>query len=423
MRVLFISANRTETNMRTIPLGLGCVAAAAQGAGHAVRVLDLIDAGDLSRALADAIHGFSPEAIGISLRNIDDQNMRSPQIFFTEAVEIIAEVRRHSSAPIILGGAGYSMYPEALLHLSAADMGISGEGEEAITQLLAKLERGEAHTRIPGLCVSGKDFTKRVFAGDLDEFLLPGPDVLSLPAGGKPILPVQTRRGCPMKCFYCSTASIEGTRIRKRSPRKVVEWIARWAAKGVRQFYFVDNTFNLPPSYAMDLCRELTGASPGVKWRCIVYPLRVNERLAAAMAEAGCSEAAVGFESGSERMLKAMNKRFSPADVRETCTVLKARGIRRMGFLLLGGPGETLESVEESLAFADTLKLEALKISIGVRVYPNTQLAEQARKEGVIGNDDDLLYPRFYLAPGLEGWIRDTVATYAATRPYCITDA
>ena len=408
--------------MRTIPLGLGCVAAAAREAGHTVRVLDLIDAEDMSSVLAGAIREFNPDAIGISLRNIDDQNMRSPQIFYTDAAAIIGEVRRLTAAPIILGGAGYSMYPEALLACSAGDMGISGEGEGAIVQVLSRLEGRESLAGIPGLYTKGNAGPEKAFTGSLDRFPLPGPDLLELAAGGSPILPVQTRRGCPMKCAYCSTASIEGTRLRKRSPKKVVEWIGRWAAEGVRQFYFVDNTFNLPPSYARELCGELAKASLGVAWRAIIYPLKVDEGLAAAMAEAGCVEAALGFESGNERMLRAMNKRFGLADIRETSRVLKAHGIRRMGFLLLGGPGETRDSVEDSLAFADSLELEALKISIGVRIYPRTRLAEQAREEGVIRAEDDLLDPRFYLAQGLEGWIRERVAEYAASRPYCMTD-
>ena len=94
-----------------------------------------------------------------------------------------------------------------------------------------------------------------------------------------------------------------------------------------------------------------------------------------------------------------------------------------MGFLLLGGPGETRESVEESLAFADFLDLDALKITIGIRIYPQTALADQARREGVIGDKDDLLFPRFYLAAGLEDWIRETVAARAETRPHWIVDA
>ena len=80
-----------------------------------------------------------------------------------------------------------------------------------------------------------------------------------------------------------------------------------------------------------------------------------------------------------------------------------------MGFLLLGGPGETKESVDESLAFARSLGLEMLKVSVGIRLYPNTPLARQAVAEGVVSAEDDLLLPRFYIRPELEDWIGDVV--------------
>jgi radical SAM superfamily enzyme YgiQ (UPF0313 family) len=132
------------------------------------------------------------------------------------------------------------------------------------------------------------------------------------------------------------------------------------------------------------------------------YPHQVSEELVAAMAEAGCIEVSLGFESGCPKVLEAMNKRFRPAEVREISRRLAAHGIRRMGFLLLGGPGETQESVDESLAFARSLGLEMLKVSVGIRLYPHTPLARQAVEEGVVSPGDDLLVPRFYIRPGLE---------------------
>ena len=126
------------------------------------------------------------------------------------------------------------------------------------------------------------------------------------------------------------------------------------------------------------------------------------------MAAAGCVEVSLGFESGNAQVLQAMNKRFGPTEVREISDRLAAHGIRRMGFLLLGGPGETKESVDESLAFARSLDLEMLKISAGIRLYPHTPLARQAVEEGVVSSEDDLLMPRFYIRPGLEGYIRQT---------------
>jgi radical SAM superfamily enzyme YgiQ (UPF0313 family) len=423
MRVLLVSANRTEINMRALPLGLGCVAAGLKAAGHEVQTLDLLEAQDVQTALEGAVGLSAPDAVGVSLRNIDDQNMRSPKTFLPEADEIIARVKSLTSAPVILGGAGYSIFPEAALARTQADMGICGEGEEALRLLLERIGRGQSLAGTPGLYLKGKGLQgDRVFVRDLDTFPLPGEDLLTLAEGSDTALPVQTRRGCPMGCSYCSTAAIEGRAVRKRSPVKVVEWIALWRAAGVRRLYFVDNTFNLPASYARSLCWELIAASLDVRWTAIVYPSRMDEDLADLMAEAGCVEAAVGFESGCERILKGMKKRFVPADIARTRAALAKSGIRCMGFLLLGGPGETRDSVKESLDFADGLECDSLKVTVGIRVYPGSPLAVQARREGIVAAEDDLLSPRFYMTPGLEEWIRETVADYARTRPDWVVD-
>ena len=89
-----------------------------------------------------------------------------------------------------------------------------------------------------------------------------------------------------------------------------------------------------------------------------------------------------------------------------------------MGFLLLGSPGETRPSVEESLIFADSLKLDALKITAGIRIYPRTSLAKKAIEEGVISSQDDLLLPRFYMAKELSDWLRESLKNWATTRPH-----
>jgi len=106
--------------------------------------------------------------------------------------------------------------------------------------------------------------------------------------------------------------------------------------------------------------------------------------------------------------------------VRQISEMLFEEGIRRMGFLLLGSPGETKESIEESLDFADSLQLEALKITAGVRIYPHTSLAEKAIEEGMIASNDPLLFPRFYLAKGLGDWVPETLKKWAATRPHWV---
>lgn len=224
-----------------------------------------------------------------------------------------------------------------------------------------------------------------------------------------------------MNCSYCSTSTIEGEIIRKRDPALVVEEIARQAQKGFDRFFFVDNTFNLPVSYATELCQQLAAAELDITWRCILYPWKVDEELVRLMVKAGCREVSLGFESGSEPVLQALNKQFNSQEVYQITEILGDHGIHRMGFLLLGGPGETKESVEESLQFADSLGLEVVKVTTGIRIYPHTALARIALADGVISEDDDLLRPRFYLAEGLEDWLPETVHSWLAERPNWVT--
>jgi radical SAM superfamily enzyme YgiQ (UPF0313 family) len=410
VKVLLISANTERVSMVTMPLGLGLVCAATRAAGHEVGFLDLLPEADPPAAVRRAIARFAPDVIGISVRNIDDQCQQRPRFLLEPVREVVAACRDGSAAPVVLGGAGYSIFPRKALAFLGADFGIAGDGETAFPALLERIETGRTVADLPGVYTHAVEpQVPRATAVKLDTLPL-WDDALVPPEGPDAWVPVQSRRGCPNDCSYCSTARIQGRTIRSRSPRDVVDLIARLARTGDRRFYFVDNSFNIPERHALDLCRALADLSPRVTWRCILYPERVREGLVRAMAVAGCSEVSLGFESGSPGILREMNKRFTPADVRRTSDLLAANGIRRRGFLLIGGPGETRESVEESLAFARSLGLDELRVTIGIRIYPGTPLAARAVAEGVITSGDDLLRPAFYLAPGLEPWIHTRVA-------------
>jgi radical SAM superfamily enzyme YgiQ (UPF0313 family) len=423
MKVLLISANTEKTNILPLPLGLICVAVAARGARHEVKLIDLMadaDSGAAARHVRDSIGAFHPGVIGVSVRNIDNQDMEHPVFFLDPVKALIAQCRAVSDAPVVLGGAGYSIFPQSSLNYLRADMGIRGEGEAAFVSLLNTLERRGSRSEIPGLYIEGSGPAPPAqFAEDLDAFPLSDPEIASQCAADKNDvwMPFQTRRGCPIKCSYCSTPNIEGCAIRKRSPQAVVESLAAHVDAGFRKFYFVDNTFNLPLSHAKEICRAIIASGLRMQWRCIVHPCGIDRELAGLLAGSGCIEAGLGFESGSSLILGNMNKRFSPQDVVETSELLRAQGIIRMGFLLLGGPGETRDTVEESLAFADRLKMDAMKITIGIRIYPETALAQAAVADGLVSKDDDLLFPKFYMVPGLEKWLRETVREWMADRP------
>jgi radical SAM superfamily enzyme YgiQ (UPF0313 family) len=424
MRVLLVSANTERINLPTIPLGLGYVAAATRQAGHEVAFLDLMVEEDPGTVVSEILERFRPEVIGISVRNIDDQKMEGTRFLLEPIRAVIARCRALTDAPLVLGGAGYSIYPESVLEYLGAEMGIQGEGEWAFPMLLDRLLKGDEPSDIPGLYVRGRGLQReREFKGNLDPLPVPD-DHLSIPPSEVTDdywLPVQTRRGCPMGCSYCSTATIEGTVTRRRAPELVVQEIARLVNQGFRRFHFVDNTFNLPVAYARDLCHRIKASDLDISWRCILYPWKVDEELVREMARAGCWEVSLGFESGNEEVLRAMNKRFGPDEVRRISGILGDYGIRRMGFLLLGGPGETRESVEESLAFTESLRLEAVKVTTGIRIYPYTPLAKVAVAEGTISSDDDLLLPRFYLARELREWLPETVKRWLAERPNWMT--
>ncbi len=263
MRTLLISANTEKINMPTLPIGLGCVAAAVLDAGHDMRFLDLMAVDDWRPMLGDALTAFAPEVIGISIRNIDDQNSLDPRFLLEGACAVVACCKAARRVPVVLGGAGYSIFPEQVLDYTGADMGIQGEGEAAFAALLSCLAADKPLRDVPGLYLRGQGLqAPRSFVPELDRMSLPDPDLFDSRLADDPAyyLPVQTRRGCPLRCSYCSTSTIEGTRIRKRAPEQVVASLARWRAAGFRQVFFVDNVFNLPPGYARELCEHIIAA-------------------------------------------------------------------------------------------------------------------------------------------------------------------
>ena len=151
---------------------------------------------------------------------------------------------------------------------------------QALVKLAERLQHHEELTEVPGLILPDRGVLRPVEPiRNLDEFSLPRPEQLSVPPtwkGQQIWVPLQTRRGCAMNCSYCSTPAIEGKLLRRRSPDLVVKAMARFVDAGFTHFYFVDNTFNLPPAYAKELCDHLVAGNLDIRWRCILYPWKVE---------------------------------------------------------------------------------------------------------------------------------------------------
>src|SRR5512136_323256 len=156
MRVLLIASNTERINMVSLPLGLGLVAAATRRAGHEVAFLDLLNEQDPVAAVRQAIETARPEVVGISVRNIDDQSRDSPRFLLQQVRPVVEACRAATPAPIVLGGAGYSIFPEAALAYLGADLGVAGDGEAAFPALLERLQAGSDPSDVPGVWAASR---------------------------------------------------------------------------------------------------------------------------------------------------------------------------------------------------------------------------------------------------------------------------
>ncbi len=421
MKVLLVYVVTENTNIPVLPLGMACVAASVEEAGHNVRQVSLSPQ-CIRSEMKTVIGEYQPDIIGVSVRNVDNQKMENTQFLLEAVKEAISVCRTLTDAPIILGGAGFSIFPDSSLSYLEADMGIQGAGEQAFVKLLECIKGKKEPKNIPGLYISDTKSSRKVsILNDPDAFLLPLPNKhLQLPIAvkePKTLIPFQTGRGCPMCCNYCSTPSIEGVKPYHFSVGKIIDSLSTYVEAGFNDFFFVDNTFNLPKDHAEEICDRIITEGLDISWQCIFYPWNVDEILTQKMARAGCTDVSLGFESGSKKILSIMNKRFQPEEVRQISEMLKKNRIRQMGFLLLGGPGETMETVEESLSFAKSLDLDLMKLTLGIRIYPNTPLAKTAVEDGIITPDQNLLFPAFYMVPELENWLRKTIKKWVDENP------
>ncbi|MDY6844139.1 MAG: B12-binding domain-containing radical SAM protein, partial [Thermodesulfobacteriota bacterium] len=181
--------------------------------------------------------------------------------------------------------------------------------------------------------------------------------------------------------------------------------------------HFVDSLFNYPVDYAEDLCREMIATNLDSRWSAIVSPKFLSEELMVLMKEAGCVQLHIGNESGSPKTLKSLQKEFSVDDIVNCFKLSHALEIFSMGYLLLGGPEEDLNTVEESISLMEEVKPSRLNITIGTRIYPHTPLYDISLREEVITTDNHLLQPAFYLARSIADVIWNRIEELEKTHP------
>lgn len=411
-RVLLVSTNRERQPYPVVPNGLACVASALDAAGHNVRFVDLCFARDPARTAADAARAFRPDIIGVSVRNIDNSDAIALRHYTPEARDVMHALRQAApAAKIVAGGAAFGVAPEALFRDLGVDYAVAGDGERASVALINALCAGQEVEAIPGLVRERNGrvtFTPPGEDADLDS--LPRPalhrwiDLARYQRHGATI-PIQTKRGCVYKCVYCTYRNVEGWGYRTRDPELVADEIEELKIRaGVHHFDFVDSTFNSPPGHALQVCEAITRRKLGVHLDTTNFtPATASPELLTAMRHAGFRTLGISAESASDAVLARLEKGFNAAKVREVAARVEAHGIKTLWILLVGGPGETTETVEETLTFAKW-RLErgdAVYTTVGLRIYPGTTLHRIAIAEGTVPADSTLLDPTFYFSSSL----------------------
>ena len=411
-RVLLVSTNRERQPYPVVPNGLACIASALDDAGHTVSFLDLCFAADPVASARRAAIEFRPDVIGVSVRNIDNSDAIALRHYTPEAREVLHSLRRASpEAKVIAGGAAFGVAPEALFRDLGVDYAVAGDGERASVALVHALSSGRPVEALPGLVRDRNGtvaFTPPGEDADLDS--LPRPslhrwvDLARYQRHGATI-PIQTKRGCVYKCIYCTYRNVEGWGYRTRDPEMVADEIEELKIEaGVSHFDFVDSTFNSPPGHAIQVCEAIARRKLGVHLDTTNFtPATASPELLGAMRAAGFRSLGITAESASDTVLETLEKGFNAAKVREVAERVENFGIKALWIFLVGGPGETTKSIEETLEFAAwrLRRGDAVYLTVGLRIYPGTTLHRIAIAEGVVPATSTLLDPTFYFSSAI----------------------
>lgn len=427
VNILIVSANRARQPVAVMPVGACMAAGAAERAGHSVKMLDLMFEKNPGAALERELEKAVPDVVGISVRNIDNNDMKNPAVFFKEAAFLTALVKTRTKAAVVLGGAAVTVLPEQLLRYCNADLAVAGNGEIVFPRLLSALSCGGSPSEIPGVCfLKNNSFVKNenpvsparsaCLPPDFSRWIDIKSYLAELAAA-----PVRTKIGCPFNCVYCTYAVSEGKIYSLLPAEDVLDNIRGIIAGGIHDIEFVDNVFNSPYDHAMEICGALAGAGLNARFHTVeINPGFLDDALLSAMEKAGFAGIGITAESASDQVLAGLGKNYRSEDVRRAAEAVRRHETPCFWIFMLGGPGETRETVMETLRFAERFikPSDTAFFNAGVRIYPGTKLEVTARKEGVLAvPPEEMLSPVFYLSPAVDSvWLFETLGRFCGAR-------
>ena len=405
--MLLVNTNRCRNPYPVFPLGLGHVASALKKKGFTVCMVDMVFE---EHSLESIISSFCPDFVGLSLRNIDDVRIDNTQFFIPDLNAVLQRVRAVTSVPTILGGSAFSLFPDRILLYSGADYGIVSEAEHAFPALLNELSLTNVPTKaqlevIPGLVYRDGAAVMINAVNVLNPAEITIPErphhILDCYLKTSGVINIQTQRGCPFQCCYCTYPLIEGRTIRFRSAQSVGEELMAASRQGARYVFIVDSVFNTSADHVASICNELLRLNLNLEWGCFLRPSHITPDLMRLMARAGLKHIEFGSDSLCDSVLESYLKNFTFEDILYVSELARNEKVHYAHFLITGGPGETEKTMLEGYENSLRLKKTVVFPFTGMRLYPGTPLYATALEQKVISGDEDLLDPLFYLSPEL----------------------
>ena len=352
-------------------VGLGCLAAMLEEHGHKVKVIDAkLDRISLKQTL-QAISSMNPDVLGISAMT---HEINTASRLAKEAKGLLPDIFT------IIGGVHLTALPiETLRGCPSFDLGILGEGEYIILEVLRLIEKKDSNfSRLKGVVYrNGSEVllsepAERI--ADLDK--LPFPAWHQFPNASEYI--IVSSRGCPFSCIFCMQAS--GRKVRKRSAKKVVEEIEKvLAERAPERFLFYDETFTLDKDRVYKICGLIMekGLNTRISWAVTTRVDSVDRDLLLKMREAGCNHIEFGVESGDQPVLDSIKKNITLKQAEYAVGLAKELGFHTEGAFILGHPNETVSSAYKTIHFAAKLNPDIVQLGIMVP-YPGTEVARMS---------------------------------------------
>ncbi len=379
------------------PLGLAYIAAVLEKEGHKCRIIDAFAEQIDPKRFKEIISRDDSDLYGLTA--CTPMMKRT-----TDAIEAINEVR--PDVPVMIGGPHVGAmlkvkrHEELFAGKAKIDYAVYGEGELTVMELVEKLERGESVADIDGAIIKENGKIKvnkpRKLIEDLDTIPFPARHLLpkgvyrpSLSRYRKlPVMSIINSRGCPYRCIYCSNRYVFGPKVRTRKPKYVVDEIQELIEKfGAKELRFWDDTFTFNKRLVLELCQEIIDRKLDIIWTCFGRVDNVDPEMLKAMKKAGCWQIDYGVESGNDRILKIIKKGFTTKQALEAFKMTRKHGIHSRSNFILGLPGDTPETIEETIKFAIACDSDIVGFHLP-QAYPGTELFEMAIKENALATDD-----------------------------------